>query len=206
MNIISWYLWSVWVLQKCMFTQVNILYQVYQESLPTLFTKFLLLLYHFNKCSWLSLQPSTFSKVANGKGKTGSEVPTVSVTWLTSSLGTSICRIPWKHRSSGYNPVVQNPNLHFNSRRSKSLSRVCLFATPWTVASEVPPYMEFSRQGYWSRLPFPSLLHFNSAPDDSPAFFKIWQPPCLKGFQNGGRKYFLRRENRWRENCKRKQS
>ena len=38
----------------------------------------------------------------------------------------------------------------------KSLSRVRLFATPWTVAYKAPPSMGFSSQGYWSRLPFPS--------------------------------------------------
>ena len=38
----------------------------------------------------------------------------------------------------------------------KSLSRVQLFATPWTVAPQVPPSMGFSRQEYWSGLPSPS--------------------------------------------------
>ena len=38
----------------------------------------------------------------------------------------------------------------------KSLSRVQLFATPWTVAYKAPLSMEFSRQEYWSGLPFPS--------------------------------------------------
>ena len=38
----------------------------------------------------------------------------------------------------------------------KFLSRVRLFATPWTVAYQAPPSMEFSRQEYWSGLPFPS--------------------------------------------------
>ena len=38
----------------------------------------------------------------------------------------------------------------------KSLSRVRLFATPWIAAPQAPPSMEFSRQEYWSRLPFPS--------------------------------------------------
>ena len=38
----------------------------------------------------------------------------------------------------------------------KSLSRVQLFATPWTVAYQVPPSMGVSRQEYWSGLPFPS--------------------------------------------------
>ena len=34
----------------------------------------------------------------------------------------------------------------------KSLSRVRLFATPWTVAYQAPPSMGFSRQEYWSGL------------------------------------------------------
>ena len=38
----------------------------------------------------------------------------------------------------------------------KSLSRVRLFATPWTVACQGPLSMGFSRQEYWSGLPFPS--------------------------------------------------
>ena len=38
----------------------------------------------------------------------------------------------------------------------KSLSHVRLFATPWTVAQQAPPSMGFSRQEYWSGLPFPS--------------------------------------------------
>ena len=38
----------------------------------------------------------------------------------------------------------------------KSLSHVRLFATPWTAAHQAPPSMGFSRQEYWSGLPFPS--------------------------------------------------
>ena len=36
----------------------------------------------------------------------------------------------------------------------KLLSRVRLFATPWTVAYQALPSMGFSRQEYWSGLPF----------------------------------------------------
>ena len=43
-------------------------------------------------------------------------------------------------------------------KKVKSLSRVQLFATPWSVANQAPPSMEFSRQEYWSELPFPSPL------------------------------------------------
>ena len=37
----------------------------------------------------------------------------------------------------------------------KPLSRVRLFATPWTIAHQSPLSMGFSRQEYWSGLPFP---------------------------------------------------
>ena len=41
------------------------------------------------------------------------------------------------------------------------LSYVWLFVTPWTVAHQAPLVMEFSKQEYWSRLPF-------STPGDLP--------------------------------------
>ena len=49
--------------------------------------------------------------------------------------------------------------MHFSLPRDtevKSFSRVRLFANPWTVAHQAPPSMDFSRQEYWSGLPFPS--------------------------------------------------
>ena len=50
-----------------------------------------------------------------------------------------------------------------------------LFVTPWTVAHQAPLSMEFSRQEYWSELPFPSpgnLLNPETEPG-SPALQKI---------------------------------
>ena len=41
-------------------------------------------------------------------------------------------------------------------KKVKSLSCVQLFETPWTVAHQAPPSMEFSRQECWGGLPFPS--------------------------------------------------
>ena len=38
----------------------------------------------------------------------------------------------------------------------KSLSCVRLCETPWTVVHQAPLSMGFSRQEYWSGLPFPS--------------------------------------------------
>ena len=37
-----------------------------------------------------------------------------------------------------------------------SFSHIRLFATPWTVAYQAPLSMKFSRQEYWSGLPYPS--------------------------------------------------
>ena len=44
--------------------------------------------------------------------------------------------------------------------KGKSLSRVQLFATPWTTAYQAPPSMGFSRQEYWSRVPWEIQLIF----------------------------------------------
>ena len=53
------------------------------------------------------------------------------------------------------------------------LSHVQLFATPWTVAYQAPLSMGFSRQEYWSGLPFPS-------PGDLPNPGIEPRPPALQ--------------------------
>ena len=65
------------------------------------------------------------------------------------------------------------------------LSRVWLFATPWTVAHQAPLSVEFSRQEYWSGLPFPSS-RWSSQPRDGTQLsciagrlFTIWHPVFL---------------------------
>ena len=42
--------------------------------------------------------------------------------------------------------------------KGKLLSHVRLFATPWTADYQAPPSMGFSRQEYWSGVPFPSPI------------------------------------------------
>ena len=39
---------------------------------------------------------------------------------------------------------------------AQSLKHIRVFAAPWTVAHQAPLSMEFSRQEYWSGLPFPT--------------------------------------------------
>ena len=55
----------------------------------------------------------------------------------------------------------------------KSLSRVRLFVTPWTVAYQAPQSMEFSRQEYWSELPFPSPRDLPN-PGIEPGYPTLW--------------------------------
>ena len=65
-------------------------------------------------------------------------------------------RICWIHNVTAWGDVSQT---WLHTRKTlpvKSLSCVSLFETPWTVAYQAPPSMEFSRQEYWSGLPFPS--------------------------------------------------
>ena len=64
-------------------------------------------------------------------------------------------RVPLINHSGG--PVSRRKHSCFPCESEvKSLSHVRLYATPWTVAYQAPPSMEFSRQEYWSGLPFPS--------------------------------------------------
>ena len=63
----------------------------------------------------------------------------------------------------------------------KLLSRVWLFATPWTLACQAPPSMGLSRQEFWSGLPFPSLPGAGEA-------FRSWQRSWGRrlGIRKGG--------------------
>ena len=63
------------------------------------------------------------------------------------------------------------------------VSKSCLnFVTPWTVACQVPLSMGFSRQEYWSGLPFPSPGHLpdhrteSTSPALAGAFFATGPP------------------------------
>ena len=62
----------------------------------------------------------------------------------------------------------------------KLLSRVRLFATPWTAAHQAPPSMGFSRQKYWSGVPLPSPTLYQIWGINSPQFLgEINNPPIF---------------------------
>ena len=61
----------------------------------------------------------------------------------------------------------------------KSLSRVRLFVTLWTIAYQAPLSMVFSRQDYWRGLPFPSP---GDLPDPGIALMSLGSPALVDGF------------------------
>ena len=77
-----------------------------------------------------------------------------------SRLEVKIARGPWRLRlvSRSRETValgVPRGRLPPVCMRARSLSDVRLFGTPWTAARQAPLSMGFSRQEYWSGLPFP---------------------------------------------------
>ena len=70
---------------------------------------------------------------------------------------------------------------------AQSLSCVHLFVTPWTAAHQAPLSMGFSRQEYWSRLPFlppadlpnPGIEPESSASPALASGFFTTEPPGL---------------------------
>ena len=69
---------------------------------------------------------------------------------------------------------------HITESESVSHSVVSDSVTPWTTAHQAPWSVEFSRQGYWNGLPFPSLggLSDSRIKPGSPAlagrFLAVW--------------------------------
>ena len=84
--------------------------------------------------------------------------------------------------------------------RAHMVSHIQLFMTPWTVAHQAPLSMEFSRQEYWSGLPFPSpedllnpgieprspALQADSLPSESPGSLAPSKPRSLSVHENPG--------------------
>ena len=83
-------------------------------------------------------------------------------------------------QSSCWSSVVhRRGGLGKDSLVVQSLSRVKLFATPWTIAHQVPLSMGFPRQEYWSGLPFPSP---GNLPDSGIEPSSFMSPTLAGGF------------------------
>ena len=69
-------------------------------------------------------------------------------------------------------------------------SRVQLFAILWTAVCQAPLFMGFSRQEYWSGLPFPSPRDLPN-PRIEPTSYLLWQILYLLSHQGSPIKYRL---------------
>ena len=79
-------------------------------------------------------------------------------------------------------------------KKVKLLSSVQLFVTPWTVAYQAPPSMEFSRQEYQSGSPFPSPGELPGMAPASPASGQMLYHLSPQGSHSGG--YIVQYEKR----------
>ena len=102
-------------------------------------------------CCPLLLQPSIFPSIRVFSNELALPIKYWSVRFSISPSNEYSAliffRIDWLNLPAGQKVKV----------KFKSLSCVRLFVTLWTVAHQAPPSMGFSRQEYWSGLPFPSL-------------------------------------------------
>ena len=69
--------------------------------------------------------------------------------------------------------------------KEKSLSRVRLFATPWTAAYQAPLSVGYSRQEYWSGVPSPSPKKYLTQVIIFTAFNVCWtNTQCIQRNEN----------------------
>ena len=66
---------------------------------------------------------------------------------------------PGKNTGMGCHFLLQCMKMKSESEVAQSCLTLRLLVTPWTAAYQTPPSMGFSREEYWSGLPFPSPIH-----------------------------------------------
>ena len=99
------------------------------------------------------------------------------------------------HRCLTASPLEELEEKHVHKSLERKISVVPDFMTPWTVAHQAPLSMEFSRQEYWSELPFPSPGDLPN-PGIEPGSLTLWadallsEPPGnpTKAWRRGQRK------------------
>ena len=88
--------------------------------------------------------------MANSRGKSGRT--DISLSWAPKPLGTVIAAMKLKYVCSLEAKLWQT----WEWKWSEVAQSCPTLWDPWTVARQAPPSMGFSRQEYWSGLPFPS--------------------------------------------------
>ena len=69
--------------------------------------------------------------------------------------GNLACCSPWGHKESDTTEPLNNNSLYSHYLSAQSLRHAQVFEILWTMAFQVPLSTGFSRQEYWSGLPYP---------------------------------------------------
>ena len=104
-------------------------------------------------CLTLSVTPSTVTRQAPlsmgfPRQEYRSGLPFPSPRGIFQTQGSNLCLLHLPHGQADSLPLAPPGKV--------LVAQSYLFVTPWTVASQAPRSMEFSRQVYWSRWPFTS--------------------------------------------------
>ena len=87
---------------------------------------------------------------------------------------------PGKNTGVGCHFLLQCMKVKSESEVVKSLSRVWLLVTPWSVTHQAPPAMGFSKQEYWSGVPLPSPLLVNLIKTEIEVYTHMYLIPNVK--------------------------
>ena len=116
-------------------------------------------------------RPATWSCSTTEEGSTGRQKKHYRMTALTWWVSTGQSNV-----SLGYQEKIHFLQAVKIKLKVKSLSRVLLFATPWTVAHQAPPSTGSSRQEEWSGLLYKHLLWTELCPSPKTTNPEAWVP------------------------------
>ena len=117
--------------------------------------------FHLHSCHILLKVPPTPSSVPPGPSSHYCQIKLSKIYLCNAVLFLNISRLLQHQWHGAQVPWAAQPGPVVTCSCPLPLSCSCvrLFATPWTVACQAPLSMGFSRQEYWSGLPFPSPGH-----------------------------------------------
>ena len=110
--------------------------------------------------------------------------------WIFPDQGSNPCLLPWKADSLPLSHQGSPRNIFERRGSGKSLSRVQLFVTPMDCSPPGSFVLRFSRQEYWSGLPFPPPRNLHDPGN------KNW-PPALQAYSLPSETLRVKKKKLW---------